>query len=133
MSYVPQTGAGRAAPVQKIQEIRAVESIVFFGHGETIDDQAESEADEDLRSMSKSSGEQHSLSYSEIAWREGISAQGASEKFTMIVVSTSMGSPLSRVGRLAPLADGFDGRTSKVGISLAVHDAEGQRFAADSR
>ena len=76
-----------------------MESIVFSAMRKRSIDQAESEADEGLRKMSKSSGEQHSLSYSEIEWREGISAQGASEKFTMIVVSTSMGSPLSRVGR----------------------------------
>ena len=30
------------------------------------------------------------------------------------------------------MADGFDGRTSKVWISLAVHDAKGQRLAVDS-
>src|SRR5207302_2555862 len=33
---------------------------------------------------------------------------------------------------IAPLADGFDGRTSKVWISLAVYDAKGQRLAVDS-
>ena len=74
-------------------------SLFFSAMGKRSVDQAESEADEDLGRMSKSSCEQHSLSSSEIEWRERISAQGASEKFTMIVVSTSMGSPLSRVGR----------------------------------
>jgi hypothetical protein len=48
-------GATCCAPYKKIREIRAVESI-FFGHEETIADQAESEADKDFRRMSKSSG-----------------------------------------------------------------------------
>jgi hypothetical protein len=57
MSYVPANlGRSVLRRGKRFERFVAVESIVFFGHEETIGDQAESEADEDFRRMSKSSG-----------------------------------------------------------------------------
>jgi len=63
-------GASVLRPYKRFKRFVPWNQLFFSAMGKRSIDQAESEADEDLRSMSKSSGEQHSLSYSEIAWRE---------------------------------------------------------------